>query len=117
MKKNLILPDLSRITKKLLDVLLILLIAGIGSCNLAPVFQKPDQDIYDNFKYKAFADSLSSISIDTVWWKYFEDTTLDNIIRQVSLNNNNLQAALYSFEQANILTRVERSPLLPEVQT
>lgn len=95
---------------------LILLISGIYSCNLAPVFQKPDHSLYDNFKYKTFVDSLSSVPLDTAWWKYFQDPTLDNIIKQVSVNNNNLQAAIHSFEQASSITRVDRSLLLPEVQ-
>jgi len=93
------------------------LVGGIYSCNLAPVFQEPDLSEYDNFKYKAFADSLSAVPLGTAWWKYFQDSTLDNIINEVSLNNNNLKAAINSFEQASAITRVDRSVLLPEVQT
>lgn len=93
-----------------------LILAGMNACNLAPVFDKPATDKYDNFKYAAFADSLSSVPLDSVWWKYFEDPTLNDIIEEVSLNNNNLKAELHSFEQISELARVDRSVLLPEVE-
>ncbi|MEQ9438825.1 MAG: efflux transporter outer membrane subunit [Cyclobacteriaceae bacterium] len=106
-----------RITKIFQAVWLVALLAGMGACNLAPVFTKPSPEAYNNFRYQALADSLSAVPIDTVWWTYFRDPILNDIISQVSLNNNDLKAALHNFEQARQSARVERSFLLPEVRT
>ena len=88
---------------------------GISACNLAPVFKSPQERSFDNFKYQAYIDSLASVPVDTVWWHYFEDPALDDIVQQVSTNNRDLQAALRNVEQISALARVDRSYLLPEV--
>ena len=99
----------------LLRLSFVSLATGIASCNLMPTFDRPVND-YDSFKYQAFADSLASVPIDTVWWKYFGDTTLNDIIRQVSVNNNDLKATLHNANQVRALARVDRSFLLPELE-
>ena len=92
-----------------------LLALGLGGCNLAPTFDRPRQDIYDDFQYQGLADSLAAAPIDTVWWRYFEDTTLNALIDRVSLRNYDLQAALHNYNQFRALARIDRSLLLPEV--
>ncbi len=89
---------------------------GLSSCSLVPTFDQPDNDKYGDFKYQSFADSLAAVPIDTLWWKYFGDTTLNKIIRQVSANNYDLKAALHNVDQVSTLARVDRSFLLPEVE-
>ena len=80
-----------------------------------PTFDRPRTDQYADFKYQGLADSLASVPVDTVWWKYFDDPTLDKIIDQVSVNNNNLKSALQSYNQARSIARIDRSYLLPEI--
>ncbi len=103
--------------KKPLWILSIVSIAvSLVSCNLVPTFERPSTDTYGDFKYQSFADSLAAVPVDTLWWKYFGDTTLNAIIRQVSVNNNDLKAALHNVEQVRTLARVDRSFLLPELE-
>ncbi len=98
-------------------LLLAVLTAGLNGCNLMPTFDRPRTDQYGDFRYRVLADSLASVPIDTVWWQYFGDSTLNTIIDQVSINNNDLKAALNSYEQARALARIDRSFLLPTVNT
>lgn len=96
-------------------VLFVVLTVSLDGCNLMPTFDRPRNDQYGDFKYQALADSLASAPIDTVWWQYFGDTTLNAIIDRVSVNNNDLKAALNNYNQARALARIDRSFLLPEV--
>ena len=102
--------------KSLFYLLTGIITLGLASCSLVPTFDRPSSDAYGDFKYQSFADSLAAAPIDTVWWKYFGDTTLNAIIRQVSANNNDLKAALHNVEQVRTLARVDRSFLLPELE-
>lgn len=94
-------------------IFLLLPIVWYTSCNFAPVFNRPE-DPYNNFKYRPLVDSLSNLPRDTAWWTSFKDTTLNNIVRMVSLNNNDLKAILHNFEQSRAIARIDRSYLLPE---
>ena len=102
---------------KRLRCIFLCIVSGVAfqACNLAPIFDSPRGRPYDDFKYQAYVDSLASVPLDTVWWQYFNDPTLNEIIQQVSNNNRDLRAALRNVEQVSALARIDRSYLLPEV--
>ena len=88
------------------------LCCALGSCTVGPNFQRPHVSVPSAF---SGADSGSDSLANLAWWSLFSDGSLDKLIREALVNNNDLLAAIARVEQARALAGVARSDYYPHV--
>jgi NodT family efflux transporter outer membrane factor (OMF) lipoprotein len=89
-----------------------------GCVNLAPHYEAPAVDTPVAFKEgngvwvaAAPADALER----GPWWTLFDDPVLGRLESQVEVSNQNVAAAIASYEQARAITREQNATLFPTV--
>lgn len=100
--------------KKLTPLALALL---IGGCVVGPDYQRPTAPT--SLQYKEAKGWQQATPQDQVskgdWWAVYHDSTLDGLLRQVSISNQNVAQYEAQYRQALALASESRSDLLPTV--
>jgi NodT family efflux transporter outer membrane factor (OMF) lipoprotein len=95
--------------------LLILLCATlIGGCAVGPNYRRPSAATPPHFKTAVPSPSGAAAPPDE-WWTLFDDDTLDGLIREVEISNQNLAQAVAAYDQAQAAVRVARAAFFPTI--
>ena len=93
---------------------LALLLSGLfSSCTVGPKFKKPEPEMPADFASRASAGK--SDAIDSAWWRKLNDSTLNNLIEQVSAQNRDFAVAQSRLSEARALWREARFDYAPTV--
>ncbi|WP_229416872.1 efflux transporter outer membrane subunit [Massilia eburnea] len=90
---------------------------ALAGCATGPAYQVPSAPLPAQFKEAqgwqpaAPADLLEK----GPWWELFGDATLNELARQVEVNNQNVAAAAARYAQARALVAEQRASLFPQV--
>ena len=98
--------------RKVIAVTLLTLLTG--GCMMGPDYRRPAVDIRPNsFQYET-KDARDTVN--TEWWKQFQDPVLDGLISEALANNKNVEIAAANIEQASGVLTQTRAPLFPSGQ-
>jgi multidrug efflux system outer membrane protein len=93
-------------------LLVLALMILIGGCMVGPDYVRPVVDVPAAFRY---GDKDARETVNTEWWKQFQDPVLDGLIGEALANNRNIKIAVANIEQAAAVLVQTRSPLYPQV--
>lgn len=87
----------------------------LGGCNFAPKYEKPKPDLPATFKTsgiwkQARPDSARS---NGGWWSLFGDAELNALMKKAEAGSPTLEMARHRLEEAQALSRADRSGLFP----
>jgi multidrug efflux system outer membrane protein len=85
---------------------------SLTGCMVGPDYRRPAVDTPQAFRYEE-QDARDTVNTD--WWKQFEDPTLDSLIAEALLNNKNVKIAAANVEQAAGVLMQTRAPLFPQL--
>jgi outer membrane protein, multidrug efflux system len=88
------------------------LILCLTGCMLGPDYQRPTLDIPESFHYE---EMEARDTVNTEWWRQFQDPVLDSLIAEALANNKSVKVAAANVEQAAGLLMQTRAPLFPQV--
>jgi NodT family efflux transporter outer membrane factor (OMF) lipoprotein len=98
-------------------VLAVAVLAALGACTLAPVYQEPPLPLPAAFKEAG--DWVPATPADDAprgnWWAVFNDPVLDELANAVQVSNQNVAAAGAAYAQARALVAGQRASLFPVV--
>ena len=81
--------------------------ALVSACAVGPNYRRPDIEAVS--AYKELGDWKPSAPADAIergaWWKIFADDDLDQLERQVDISNQNIKAAIATYDQARAVVR------------
>ncbi|MCK9260683.1 MAG: TolC family protein, partial [Azoarcus sp.] len=89
----------------------------LGGCALGPDFQRPTVDTPAAFR-AAEGWKLAEHGAPTLeqnWWERYQDPTLNSLLPQVEVSNQNVVAAQAQYRQALALVAGSRAQALPEL--
>jgi NodT family efflux transporter outer membrane factor (OMF) lipoprotein len=90
----------------------------LASCMVGPDYVRPTIDVGVQFKetpgWKPAQPQLAEVP-SGAWWLMYGDATLDQLMQELNLANQNIAQAEARFRQAVALTQGSRAPLLPSV--
>ncbi len=95
--------------------------ALLGACAVGPDYQRPAGAVPGAYKEAPQADAgwMPAVPADTLargpWWQLFGDATLDTLMPQVEVSNQNVAAAVAGYAQARALVREQRAALFPSL--
>jgi NodT family efflux transporter outer membrane factor (OMF) lipoprotein len=93
------------------------ILASLGACTLAPVYQEPPMPLPAAFKEAG--DWVPATPADDAprgaWWTVFNDPVLDELASSVQVSNQNVAAASAAYAQARALVAGQRASLFPTV--
>ncbi|NGX38066.1 MAG: Toluene efflux pump outer membrane protein TtgI [Chlamydiae bacterium] len=92
---------------------LFLLLVCLAGCTFGPDHETPDMCLPCHFEEGPEKTSCMDLAI---WWKQFEDPTLDAFIDEALTCNYDLQIALHKIEEVRGLYRIDRSKLYPQIE-
>jgi len=93
----------------------------IAGCAVGPDYQRPSAAAPATFKEAPQPDAnwFSAAPADTLdrgaWWELFGDATLNELVAQVEVSNQNVAAAVANYAQARALVAQQRAPLFPSI--
>lgn len=87
---------------------------GLAGCTLAPGYTRPDAPVSEAFPGAPEAEE-GVTAADLGWREVFEDARLQALIELALENNRDLEVAALNVERFQALYRIERAPLLPQV--
>ncbi|MEO6918602.1 MAG: efflux transporter outer membrane subunit [Collimonas sp.] len=85
---------------------------ALAACAVGPDYVKPGSDMPAAFQHAAPATASAPPALE-VWWSYFNDPVLTQIIERVLAQNLDLAASLARVEQARAVARLSNAALLP----
>ena len=85
---------------------------SLAGCMVGPDYVKPAVDAPKAFIYES---KDAADTVNTTWWKQFNDPVLDGLIAEALANNQNVKAAAANVEQAAGVLTQTRSSLFPQV--
>ena len=95
----------------------VLLCLGLAGCMVGPDYVRPALDVGTTYK-EAPGWKIAQPSADAPrgpWWEMFGDTTLNELIRELNINNQNIVQAEAQYRQAVGIANATRAPLYPSV--
>jgi outer membrane protein, multidrug efflux system len=92
------------------SVLLVCMLAA--GCTAGPDYVKPGVVTPEQFR---FQDQEARDTVNTPWWKQFEDPVLDALIEEALAHNKNVQVAAANVEEATAVLTQTRSQFFPQV--
>ena len=107
-------PDMTRKRREtaMRNVLAVTLLAlFIGGCMMGPDYRRPAMDTPKSFQYEA---KDAQDTVNTEWWKQFQDPVLDGLISEALANNKSVKIAAANIEQAAGVLTQTRAPLFPQ---
>ncbi len=84
----------------------------LTGCMVGPDYKKPPVDVPPAYLY---GEKEARDTVNTKWWKQFEDPVLDELIGEALANNKNVRIAAANVEQAAAVLTQTRSPLFPQI--
>ncbi|TFW26225.1 efflux transporter outer membrane subunit [Massilia arenosa] len=88
-----------------------------SACSLTPTYHTPTTP--QPAAFKEAGDWVPAAPADALergpWWRLFNDPTLDSLMAQVDVSNQNVAAAVASYEQARALVQEARAAFFPAV--
>ena len=107
-------PVPARLQRHVLALAAFALLAG---CAVSPVYEVPATPA--PVAFKEAAGWQPAAPADTLergpWWTLFGDTQLNQLADSIDVSNQNVAAAIASYEQARALVREQRASLFPSV--
>lgn len=92
-------------------------LASLGACSLAPVYQEPPLPL--PVAFKEAGDWVPAKPADDAprgaWWTVFNDPVLNDLASAVQVSNQNVAAASAAYAQARSLVAGQRASLFPTV--
>jgi outer membrane protein, multidrug efflux system len=85
---------------------------ALPACTLGPDYTRPAVEAPQVFQY---ATRDAADTVDTLWWKQFNDPVLDQLIDEALAHNTNVQIAAANVEQAAAVLTQTRSQFFPTV--
>jgi multidrug efflux system outer membrane protein len=82
----------------------------MAGCNLAPTYERPEQDLPAYYQHGSGA---ASVSPD--WWRAFDSDELSAFVARAAQGNQELAGAISRVRQADIQARIAGAPLLPSI--
>ena len=106
--------------KRNLLLLLIITIALLAGCNLAPKYERPAAPVPNSWPAGAAysetkAAAAASSAPELPWREFFADERLQKIIETALNNNRDLRLAVLNVDRARALYGVQRAELFPSV--
>ncbi len=92
----------------------LLLVLGLSGCSLAPVYQRPEAPLAENWP-AAEGDVQAGSAAGVAWQDYFRSEPLKQLIGHALEQNRNLKIAALNIEQARAAYRIQRDELLPTI--
>ena len=86
---------------------------GLVACNLGPHYKRPD--IPPPQAWRDAPGSEQSAWPSSDWWRGFNSATLNDLMDQARVANDDLGAAIARIQQADAQARIAGAPLLPSV--
>lgn len=83
----------------------------LSACSLAPRYERPEQDIPDQWRKV----DLGSTPLHTDWWTRFNDPVLAAMVDEALKNNQDLAESLAKIDAAAAQVGIATSQLLPSV--
>ncbi len=83
----------------------------LTGCMVGPDYVRPKVDVPTAFRYE---EKETQETVNTSWWKQFQDPALDALIHEAIANNKNVKIAAANIEQAAAVLTQVRSPLFPQ---
>jgi NodT family efflux transporter outer membrane factor (OMF) lipoprotein len=74
-------------------ILLISMVLTLGGCTVGPDYEKPETKLNENWNQAGDSRVLIQTDVDTLWWKTFNDVTLDQLVQMACQQNLPLQIA------------------------
>jgi multidrug efflux system outer membrane protein len=100
-----------------LAALVVLTVASIGGCDLAPAYHPPQYVLPDN--YQGTGPFKVAHLLDTLprgpWWERFDDAPLNQFEQQLTAENPDLAALAEQYTQARDVAAEARAGLFPQV--
>ena len=93
-------------------ILIVILIALMAGCAIGPDYKRPAIDTPESYRYEP--DQVSD-TINTPWWKQFNDPVLDQLIEEALANNKDVKIAAANVEAAQGILISTRSALFPQI--
>ncbi len=91
--------------------------ASLSACMVGPDYVRPSLDVGTTYK-EAPGWKIAQPSADVPrgpWWEIFGDSTLNELIRELNINNQNIVQAEAQYRQAVAIANASRAPLYPTV--
>ena len=111
-----------------LTTLLMLATAGItitlAGCAVGPDFLRPEAPELDRYTAQSLKPEPQTVArqqivlgeqLDQAWWKLFQSTVLDDVVRRALKQNPTIVAAGFTLAQAQELTRARAGTLYPQL--
>lgn len=93
-------------------------LSQLASCMVGPDYVRPSVDVGVQFKetpgWKPAQPQLADAP-GGAWWQMYNDATLNQLMQELNVANQNIAQAEARFRQAVALTQGARAPLLPTV--
>lgn len=91
------------------------LLLALGACTLGPNYERPELPTPDTWNDSLARDSTppDTTFADLPWWRVFQDTTLQQLIRTALEQNPDLQIAAERVTEAEARLRITRAELYP----
>jgi outer membrane protein, multidrug efflux system len=86
---------------------------GLVACNLGPHYKRPDIPPPEAWRDAPGSEQSGWPSSD--WWRGFNSPTLNDLMDQARVANDDLGAAIARIQQADAQARIAGAPLLPSV--
>jgi len=91
---------------------LIIILATLSACTVGPDYVKPEVDIPDEWRYSI---EDASGTVNSLWWKQFDDPVLDALIHEALINNKDVRIAAARVEEFAARVDISRSGFYPQV--
>jgi NodT family efflux transporter outer membrane factor (OMF) lipoprotein len=90
---------------------------ALAGCATGPAYQVPSAPLPAQFKEaQGWQPAAPADLLDKgPWWELFGDATLNDLARQVEVNNQNVAAAAARYAQARAMVAEQRASLFPQV--
>ena len=84
----------------------------LGGCTMGPDYKRPDSVLPP-----AYPDAASDTKpvVQPEWWKLYADTTLDGLVAEALVKNNDVRFAAAQVEEAEALLRLADTSYFPEI--
>lgn len=84
---------------------------SLAGCMVGPDYHRPAVDTPQSFRYE---EEAARDTVNTDWWRQFEDPVLDSLIETALANNKDVQIAAANIEEAAGVLTQTRAPLFPQ---
>ena len=93
-------------------ILVLMTVALAAGCTVGPDYIRPEVDVPSAYR---FEDKSAQDTVNTEWWKQFQDPELDALISEALIYNKNIRIAAANIEKATGVLTQTRSQLFPQI--